>query len=111
MEKEQGDQQNIIEAWIEVENDPFVVASDVEDMLFELEEGTHLVLESEQRPKSLWMLKQKHQLSLGQNALPFDTIRCFLKTNGMKTLIKFSPCAIIFLFLLLNHNPVFKFES
>jgi hypothetical protein len=45
---QQGDLPRIIEAWIEAEDDPVVIASDVHDMICELEEGTSIEMEKDE---------------------------------------------------------------
>jgi hypothetical protein len=45
---QQGELPRIIEAWIDAEDVPIVIASDVDDMIGEIEEGTSIEMERDE---------------------------------------------------------------
>ena len=84
---QKGDLPRIIEAWIEAEDDPVVIASDVEDMIIEMEDGTTLELENEEVEEAINVEADAPVVVSWTDCLAsFETIRCFLRTSDMKTL-------------------------
>ncbi len=83
---QKGDLPRIIEAWIEAEDDPVVIASDVEDMIIELEDSTCLELENEEVEEAIGVEAGAPVVSWTDCLASFKTIRCFLRTSDMKTL-------------------------
>ncbi len=83
---QQGDLPRIIEAWIEAKDDPVVIASNVEDMIIELEDGTRLELENEEVEEAIGVEAEAPVVSWTDCLASFETIRCFLRTSDMRTL-------------------------
>ncbi len=83
---QKGDLPRISEAWIEAEDDPVVIASDVEDMIIELEDGTSIELENAEVKEVINVEAEAPVVSWTDCLASFETIRCFLRTSGMKTL-------------------------
>ena len=82
---QKGDLPRIIEAWIEAEDDPVVIASEVEDMIIELD--TSLELENEEVEEAINVEAEAPVVVSWTDCLAsFETIRCFLRTSDMKTL-------------------------
>jgi hypothetical protein len=84
---QQGDLPRIIEAWVDAEDDPVVIASDIDDMIDEIEEGTSIEMErDEEVEEAVNVEAAKKYVSWTDCLRSFDTIRCYLRDNKLKTI-------------------------
>ena len=84
---QQGDLPRIIEAWVDAEDDPDVIASDIDDMIDEIEEGTSIEMErDEEVEEAVNVEAAKKYVSWTDCLRSFDTIRCYLRDNKLKTI-------------------------
>jgi hypothetical protein len=74
---QKGDLPRIIEAWIEAEDDPVMISSDVDDMICEIEEGTSIEMEKDGDMEEAVNVEATN-VSWTDCLWSFETIRCLL---------------------------------